>query len=124
MRVEPAHEVLNNAVYFAPYLGRTLQEMPVQSPQDRAWLLMNLARYIGEYFVQKYGGCWFVNDIAGSRYFARYVAGRFARLGNMNAMIDPFEAAQAFVDTPVPRDLEALLQEVNAGLLQTVDPRT
>jgi hypothetical protein len=118
MGVQPAHEVLNNATHFAPYLDKSLRDMAVNSEKARGWLLLRVGQFIGEFFVQKYGGCWYVNEIEGSRYFARYVVGRFSKLTNMVPMLDPFEVAQTFVDSPTPRQLEVLLGEVDAELIE------
>ena len=71
--INPAHEVLKRADEFVPYLDRALQAMVVADEQDRAWLLTRMGYFIGEYFVQKHGGCWYVNEVQGSRYFGRYV---------------------------------------------------
>jgi hypothetical protein len=62
-------------------------------------LITRLGYFVGEYCVQKYSGCWFVDDLGGSRYFGRYVAGRFASVANESAMVDPFLVAQEYVDT-------------------------
>jgi hypothetical protein len=116
MGIRPAHEVLNHAVQYAPHLASALRDMTVDDEQDRIWLLTRMGYFIGEYFAQKYGGCWYVNDIAGSRYFARFVVGQFARLGKPGVMLDPFEVAQAYVDTKAPRQLDMLLSEVETQL--------
>ena len=116
MGIQPAHQVLKQAAQYVPYLSRALEQMAVNGEQDRIWLLMRLGYFIGEYFVQQYGGCWYLNELAGSRYFGRYVVGRFSRLGDAAAMIDPFLVAQVYVDTPVPRQLEKLLAEVEVEL--------
>jgi hypothetical protein len=114
--IEPAHQVLKQAVQYAPHVGRALERMEVAGEEDRTWLLARLGYFIGEYFAQQHGGCWYVNELAGSRYFGRYVVGRFAGFGNAGLMIDPFHVAHAYVDSPVPRQLEKLLAEVEAEL--------
>lgn len=114
--INPAHEVLKNAVQFAPYLDRALKNIDIVDDQDRVWLLTRMGYFIGEYFVQKFSGSWFVNGISGSRYFGRYVVGQFASLGNATVMLDPFEVAQVFVERPVPRQLDELLTEVEREL--------
>jgi len=118
MGVQPSHEVLKHAVRIAPYLDKSLKDMLIGGGEERTWLLLRMGQFIGEYFVQKYDGCWYVNDIVGSRYFARYVVGQFAALGNKMPMLDPFLIAQGFVDAPVPRNLEALLREIDVELIQ------
>jgi hypothetical protein len=60
MGVSPAHEVLRHAEWFVPYLDRALQTMVVTNEQDRSWLLTRMGYFTGEYFVQKYSGCWYV----------------------------------------------------------------
>lgn len=114
--VKPAHEVLNQAVQFAPHLSTALRDLQVNDEQDRIWLLTRVAYFVGEYFAQKHGGCWYVNDIAGSRYFGRYVVGRFPSFQKQTLMLDPFEVAQTYVDCPPPRQLQDVLAEVDAGL--------
>ncbi|WP_426321947.1 hypothetical protein [Pseudoduganella sp. R-43] len=114
--IQPAHEVLNHAAQFAPYVEQALQDMLVADEGDRAWLLTRMGYWVGEYFVQEFGGCWFVNDIPGSRYFSRYVVGKFAKAKDQAMMIDPFEIAASYVDTPPPRRLTALLAAVAAEL--------
>ena len=116
--IKPAHEVLKHAGQFVPHLDQALQAMAVADEQDRIWLLTRMAYFIGEYFVQRYGGCWYVNEIQGSRYFGRYVVGRFARLDSAIPMLDPFLVAQDYVNTPIPRHLEKLLAKVDADLVQ------
>ena len=60
----------------------------------------------------------YVNDIPGSRYYARHVVGRFSRLDNLAGMLDPFHAAQFYVDSPQPRQLMKLLSEIDVELLK------
>jgi len=98
-------------------LGHALRNAPIVNEEERVRLLTRVAYFIGEYFAQKYGGCWCVNDIEGSKYFSHYVVGRFSRLSNASLMIAPFEAAQVFVDTQPPRQLEELLSEVDVALM-------
>lgn len=123
MGINPGHEVLKNATQFAPYLDNALQNMAVADDRDRVWLLTRMGYFIGEYFAQKYGGCWYVNEISGSRYFGRYVVGQFVSLGNAALMLDPFEVAQVYIDSPIPRQLDSLLKEVDVELNDGVSPR-
>ena len=62
--IEPAHEVLKQAEAFLPKVSETLEPMKVEGPEDRTWLIARLGYFVGEYCVQKYSGCWFVNDVA------------------------------------------------------------
>lgn len=115
--IEPAHIVLTDAVGVVPLVGTVLQDMPVGSEDDRVWLLTRVGYLVGEYLVQKYGGCWFVNEDPESRTFARNVVGQFAALGESGARVDPFQVAQEYVDAPPGRDLVALLDDVERELL-------
>lgn len=102
--INPAHEVLNHAVEFAPWVANALDGMEVCDEDDRLWLLTRLGYFVGEYFAQKYKGCWYVEDRSASLSFARYVVGRFD--GIKDAVIDPFEIAKEYVDSPLPRQLQ------------------
>ena len=94
--IRPAHEVLNHAQQFAPHVETALRDLPLADEDDRAWLLTRVAYFVGEFFVQKHQGCWYVNDVndvKGSRYFAKYVVGRFPRAPNSGTMTQPASAA-------------------------------
>jgi hypothetical protein len=117
--IRPAHEVLRQATQYAPRLDQALLNMTVADPRDRIWLLTRMGYFIGKYFLQKYSGSWFVDEIPGSRYFGRYVVGRYARIKAIGTMLDPFQIAQTYVDTPAPRHLESLLNAVDAELVAT-----
>jgi hypothetical protein len=77
----------------------------------------NNHRRTGEYFVQKFHGCWTLNDIPGSRYFARYVVGQFQAAKNLQMMLDPFDMAIEYVDAPIPRQLQTLLDAASIELM-------
>ncbi|MDQ0610652.1 hypothetical protein QFZ83_004823 [Variovorax sp. W1I1] len=115
--IGPAHEVLNHAQQFAPHVETALRDLAPADEDDRTWLLTRVAYFVGEFFVQKHQGCWYVNDVKGSRYFARYVVGRFPRMPNSGTMLDPFEVARAFVDSACPRRLSDFLEEVDAAVM-------
>jgi hypothetical protein len=85
--VNPAHEVLRHADHFVKHPDEGLRSTAMIDEQDRTWLRARMGYFIGAYLVQKHSGCWYVNDIKGSRYFGRYVVGRFARLGNSTPML-------------------------------------
>lgn len=84
--------------------------------EARTWILTRIGYFIGEWLIQKYGGCWFLNAIPDTRYFLRYVVGQFSRLPNQSAMIDPFHVAEAFLDCPCPRSLASMLANIEAEL--------
>jgi hypothetical protein len=116
MGIFPGHVVLKQAVDCAPFLSRALEHMEISSQEDRLFLLSRVGYFVGEYFAQKYGGAWYVNEIEGSRYYARYVVGKFWQAVNPNVMVDPFLIAEDYVQQSVPRNLQALLVETETEL--------
>lgn len=88
----------------------------VVEPNDRVWILTRIGYFVGEIMVQRLGGCWVLNEIPDSRFFLRYVVGEFVSVPNPNAMVDPFDAAAAFVDEPPGRRLSVLLASVEAAV--------
>ena len=112
--IDPAREVLGNAETLVGPVESALAEQQIASEEDRVWLLVHLTYFVGEYFVQRYGGCWYVDEVEGSRFFARYVVGRFRSPMAPAAMVDPSVIAQTFVDTSPPRSLRRLLDEADA----------
>ena len=73
--------------------------------------------FIGEYFTQKYSGAWYPNDNPASKYFARYVVGKFSTASGHELNLDPFMIAEAYISIPMPRALEPLLQEAEQELI-------
>jgi hypothetical protein len=116
MGISPAHEVLKNAPVFVPLLSTALHDLDVVDEQDKVWLLTRLGYFIGEYFAQKYSGAWYPNENPASRYFARYVVGKFAMKSERELNLDPFFLAEAYLSAPMPRALEPLLQEAEQEL--------
>lgn len=118
MGVQPAHMVLKQAAAYAPILEAALQNMAVADDEDHDWLAARMGYFIGEYFVQQFAGCWTVNDIPESKYFARYVVGRFEGAKNLAMSIDPFEIAIHYVEAPMPRQLQSLLDAASLELMR------
>lgn len=112
--VENPALVLNQAEDFVPALDTLLVTEEI-APEDYSWIGARLGYFLGEYFLQRHSGCWFVNDVPDSRYFARYVVGRFFGFG-ANVMLDPFHAATTFLGTPPPRSLKSLISEIQVEL--------
>jgi len=116
--IQPAHEVLNHAVQFEPYVSQATGNFVVEDEDDRTWLETKMGYYIGEYFVQKHSGCWYMNEIPNSRYFARFVVGKFNISSQRALMLDPFEVAAAYVSEAPTRALRNLLAEVERELFE------
>lgn len=111
--ISPADAVLKDAEAYVPYLAAATQDLTSDDDDDRIWFLTRIGYFIGEYLCQKLQGGWYVEDEAGSMYFARYVVGRFASATTLR-VVEPFELAQSYVDAAPPRNLVRLLAELTA----------
>jgi hypothetical protein len=103
--------VLVEAERYLPAVDLWMKDQVVL-PENRAWILTRLAYFVGELLVQRFSGCWFLNEIPDSRYFLRCVVGKFARVPNRNAMVDPFQVADAYLAEPAGRGLTTVVNEV------------
>jgi len=115
--IEPPQEVLSQAGPYLPYVEKALAEMAIADADDRSWLLVRMMYFVGEYFAQQYGGYWYVEETPGSRLFGRCVVGKFTKFAKRDLVVDPFEIATAYVDTPCPRVLSPLIAAVEAGIV-------
>lgn len=84
---------------------------------DKVWIKVRLGYYIGELFIEKFGGCWFINELPNTRFFLRYVVGKFTHFENQNIMFDPFEVIETYLNLPVGRSLENLILEIENEIL-------
>lgn len=109
--------VLVEAERYLPPLDLWLKDQDIKA-DDETWLLTRIGYFIGEYLVQRLGGCWFLNDVPDSKYFARYVVGEFAETPNRNAMVDPFDIASVFIAEPRGRSLSQLVNSVETEIAQ------
>ena len=109
--------VLVKAGEYLPALNHWLSWQIVAS-EDRVSLITRVGYFVGEYLQQRHGGEWFLNDIPNSRYFARYVVGRFPMTSNANAMVDPFEVAEACISAPLGRSISRVLEIVELEIAQ------
>lgn len=107
---DPALVLVDAATFLAP-LENWMKAQVVQA-EDRVWILTRLGYFIGEYLIQRRGGCWFLNELPDSKYFGKYVVGRFARARNSNAMVDPFVVANAYLADRATVKLSAVLGQV------------
>lgn len=108
--------IVADAERYLAAVDRFVRNQEVESESDRIWIVTRLGYFLGEVLVQRLGGCWLVNDFPESRYFLRYVVGRFSRIANAGAMVDPFDAASVLVSEPPGRSLLALVEEVESDL--------
>lgn len=116
MGVTPAHFVLKQAAQYVPHIEKATKDLAVKSEEERIFFVMRMGWFIGEIFVQKFRGCWFVDDLPESDYFASYVIGQFKPPINPMLRIDPFSMAKEYVDSRRPRKLAALLRQVEDGV--------
>lgn len=100
---------------FLPAISQYMESQRIDAG-DRTWILTRIGYFIGEWLVQRYDGCWYLNEAPDTRYFLRYVVGKFTGISNQNAMIDPFSIAEEFVDSPCPRNLINVLADVDSEL--------
>ncbi|QDU12733.1 hypothetical protein CA11_05130 [Gimesia maris] len=116
LELSNASMVVVEADTFLPSISQFMENQHIEK-EDRTWIITRIGYFIGEWFVQKYGGCWYLNEIPDTRYFLRYVIGKFMSISNQNAMIDPFACAAIFVDSACPRNLINLLLDVESDLM-------
>jgi len=122
--IEPAKHVGTNAAAYLPHLTKVLRDLRCESDQERTVVSARVSEYIGEYFAQRFGGRWFVNDTPDSPTFARYVVGQFSLAPGSTVCIDPFELGMAFARQPGPRDLASLIAKVEGRLEAAIDGGT
>ena len=107
--------VLVHADRYVDGIARWISDQVIL-PKDRGWIITRMGYFVGEYLVQRFSGCWFVNEIPDSRFFSRYVVGEFDEISNANAMVDPFEVAEHWISHPVGRQLKSVLTTVETEL--------
>ncbi len=117
LEIIDAHNVLRQAFLFVSDLDLFFKNIMITDEEDKIWLLTRIGYFVGEYFAQKYQGCWIVCEIPESKYFGRYVIGEFSGLDE-NKILDPFEVAKTYVNTPIPRQFEELLADIDYLLLK------
>ncbi len=100
---------------FISLVDAFMQDQVVE-PEHRIWILTRLGYFFGELLVERFGGCWLINEVPESRTFLRFVVGCFARIDNASAMVDPFEVMDAYLAKGPGRDLAGLLDEVEREL--------
>lgn len=108
--------VLVDAGRFLKPLDEWLSKQEI-IPEIRSWITTRLGYFSGEYLCQRLGGRWFLNEDPGSKYFARYVVGKFSKASNDGVVVDPFVVAQSLVAESQGRSIAALLSRVETEIL-------
>lgn len=109
--------IVNDPASYLPAIDDFMRDQIVE-PEDRAWIMTRIGYFIGELLVQRQGGCWFLNEIPDSRFFLRYVVGKFRRGINPYAMVDPFNVADEYLAELPGQSLQNIVNEVESELLK------
>src|SRR5450830_1001281 len=113
--IQPAHEVLTNAAEYLPYIDAAMRTIVIRD-ESWQWVKTMLGYFIGEYFVQQYAGCWYVETRAESPHFCRYMVGGFEHGLPLDAAIDPEALALAFLGQSAQRELAKLIEDAQTRL--------
>ena len=99
----------------------TVAEFMRAEPVDEEtglWVAVRIGYLIGEYLIQKYEGHWGVNLNETSPQYGHYVVFALSPKNKEKAYpVDPFEAANEFVNQEPDRDLISLIEEIEAMIL-------
>jgi len=109
------HEILINPVGFLEPISTWLSEQEI-SEESKNWIIVRIGYFIGELFVEKYGGCWSICEAPSSRYYGHYIVGEFSSFNNPNALFASMEAAFELANQPKGRSLIAIVNEIEGGL--------
>ena len=113
--MQPAHEVLNNAAEYLPYIDAAMRTIAIRD-ESWQWVKTMLGYFIGEYFVQTHAGCWYVETRPQSPHFCRTMVGGFETGLPLDAAIEPEALALAFLGQALPRELARLVSDTEASL--------
>lgn len=98
--------------YFLGMVGEFMQSEPVEE-ETQVWISVRIGYLIGEYLLQKYKGYWNVNENIDSPQYGHYVVFAPSPSNDQKAYpVDPFEAANEFVNQEPDRDLISLIEEI------------
>lgn len=109
------HRVMTDAADYLPAVDLWVQRQVLKT-DDEVWLLVRLTYFIGEYYIQRFGGIWFVQEDPKSPLFARYVVGGFTGLSRPNISFDPYDVAAVCLAEPPGRSLIEVLAGVDKEL--------
>lgn len=112
-----SHEILNNPKSFLSSIDEWLAQQEIEE-ENKVWLATRIGYFIGEYFIEKYDGCWSVCEASDSRYYGYFVVGEFSGFNNTAALFDPMGAAFELTSTPKGRSLVGIIKEIEGALSQ------
>ncbi|WMX13482.1 MULTISPECIES: hypothetical protein [unclassified Aureispira] len=111
---DPSSILLNSEAMtlFVGTVAEFMQSEPVDA-ETRVWISVRIGYLIGEYLIQKYEGHWGVNLNENSPQYGHYVVFAISPTNSQKAYpVDPFEAANEFVNQEPDRDLISLIEEI------------
>lgn len=111
----PALIVEDPGLYLPP-IDAWLERQTIEE-EHFAWVTSRIAYFSGEILIQRFSGCWLVCESPASRFFARFVVGRFRDLPNPDAIADPVEMAATFASELPGRSLIRALENVSSALV-------
>lgn len=113
---DPSSILLDQKVMtlFIGTVAEFMRAEPVDE-ETRLWISVRIGYLIGEYLIQKYQGHWGVNLNEQSPQYGHYVVFAVSPKNEEKAYpVDPFEAANEFVNQAPDRDLISLIEEIEA----------
>ena len=116
---EPSSILLNKEVMslFVGTVAEFMRAEPVDE-ETSLWIAVRIGYLLGEYLIQKYEGHWGVNLNEMSPQYGHYVVFAISPKNKEKAYpVDPFEAANEFVNQAPDRDLISLIDEIEAMIL-------
>lgn len=109
--------IVTNPKAFLEDIDKFMRDQSI-TEEDRIWIIARLAYFIGQIFIQRFGGEWLLNERTDSRFFLRYVVGRFPMITNPEVTVDPLTVASDFLVLPPGRSLERIILEATEEILK------
>lgn len=113
---DPSSILLDQEVMylFVETVAEFMRAEPVDE-ETSVWISVRIGYLIGEYLIQKYEGHWGINLNETSPQYGHYVVFALSPKNKEKAYpVDPFEAANEFVNQAPDRDLISLIDEIEA----------
>ena len=93
-------------------LWLSAQDLRGLSRGDFLWLQTRIAYLIGQLMRLRFDAVWILDEDTESKFFLRYVMGYFKHGVKAGVVLDPMTVASAYLETPPPRSLTALLDSI------------
>jgi hypothetical protein len=112
LKFEAPELIVEQPGAFTDGISSFMRDQDLSDEQDLIWAMARLAYFIGEVIIESHGGTWFVNESEGSKLYLKIVIGRFDRMADPSIQVDPFHIARLFLQSPPPRDLAEMLDQL------------